>query len=121
MKNKIKSFEDLEILRLSHSFVLEVCKIIKSFPKTENYILTEQIIRTAHSIPANIAGCMKRFSTKELTRFLVFARSSVQEIKYHLILANNLGYIDTNTFENFNNNYTLLGKKINSLISSIKF
>jgi four helix bundle protein len=120
MENKIKSFEDLEIWRLSHSLVLEIYKIIKSFPKTENYILTKQIIRSAQSIPANIAEGMGRFSKKEFTRFLVIARGSVEETKYHLILAKDLGYIDTNTFENFKNNYTLLGKKINSLISSIK-
>jgi four helix bundle protein len=120
METKIKSFEDLEIWRLSHSLVLEIYKIIKSFPKTENYILTKQIIRSAQSIPANIAKCMGRFYKKELTQFLIIARGSVEKTKYHLILAKDLGYIDTNTFENFKNNYTLLGKKINSLISSIK-
>ncbi len=120
MENKIKSFEDLEIWKLSHSLVLEIYKIIKSFPKTENYILTKQIIRSAQSIPANIAEGMGRFSKKELTQFLVIARGSVEETKYHLIFAKDLGYIDVNIFENLKNNYTLLGKKINSLISSIK-
>lgn len=120
MENKIKSFEDLEIWRLSHSLVLEIYNIIKTFPKTENYILTKQIIRSAQSIPANIAEGMGRFSKKELTQFLVIARGSVEETKYYLILAKDLGYIDINIFENLKNNYTLLGKKINSLISSIK-
>jgi len=120
IENKIKSFEDLEIWRLSHSLVLEIYRIVKSFPKSENYILTKQIIRYAQSIPANIAEGMGRYSKNELVQFLIIARGSVEETKYHLILARDLEYIDSNTFENMQSNYTLLGKKINSLVSSIK-
>lgn len=120
MENKIKSFEDLEIWRLSHSLVLEIYRIVKSFPNSENYLLTKQIIRSAQSIPANIAEGMGRYSKNELVQFLIIARGPVEETKYHLILARDLEYIDINTFENMKNNYTILGKKINSLISSIK-
>jgi four helix bundle protein len=125
MENKIKSFEDLEIWRLSHSLVLEIYRIVKSFPNSENYLLTKQIIRSAQSIPANIAEGMGRYSKNELVQFLIIARGSIEETKYHLILARDLEardleYIDINTFENMKNNYTILGKKINSLISSIK-
>ena len=64
MTNKIKSFEDLEIWKLSHSLVLEIYKITKTFPKSEDYILTRQIIRYAQSIPTNIAEGMGRFFKK---------------------------------------------------------
>ncbi|MCL6099075.1 MAG: four helix bundle protein [Bacteroidetes bacterium] len=120
MASKIKSFEDLEIWKLSHSLVLEIYKITKTFPKSEDYILTQQIVRAAQSIPTNIAEGMGRFSKKEFIQFLIFSRGSVEETKYHLILAKDLGYLDEIKFEYLKNNYTLLGKKINALISSIK-
>jgi len=120
MTNKIKSFEDLEIWKLSHSLVLEIYKIVKTFPKSEDYILTKQIIRSAQSIPANIAEGMGRFSKKEFIQHLIISRGSVEETKYHLILAKDLGYLEEIIFNELKNNYTLLGKKINSLISSIK-
>lgn len=120
MASKIKSFEDLEIWKLSHSLVLEIYKITKTFPKSEDYILTQQIVRAAQSIPTNIAEGMGRFSKKEFIQFLIFPRGSVEETKYHLILAKDLGYLDEIKFEYLKNNYTLLGKKINALISSIK-
>ncbi|MFA5805257.1 MAG: four helix bundle protein [Melioribacteraceae bacterium] len=120
MTNKIKSFEDLEIWKLSHFLVLEIYKVVKSFPKSEDYILTKQIIRSAQSIPANISEGMGRFSKKEFLQFLIISRGSVEETKYHLILAKDLGYLEDNLFEELKNNYTILGKKINSLISSIK-
>lgn len=120
MTNKIKSFEDLDIWKLSHSLVLEIYKITKTFPKSKDYILTKQIIRSAQSIPANISEGMGRFSKKEFLQFLIISRGSVEETKYHLILAKDLGYLEDNLFEELKNNYTILGKKINSLISSIK-
>jgi len=120
MANKIKSFEDLEIWKLSHSLVLEIYKIVKTFPKSEDYILTQQIIRSSQSVPANIAEGMGRFSKKEFLQFLIIVRGSVEETKYHLILAKDLGYLENSLFEELKNNYTILGKKINSLISSIK-
>lgn len=121
MANKINSFEDLEIWKLSHSLVLDIYKIVTTFPKTEDYILTRQIIRSAQSIPANIAEGMGRFSKKEFIQFLIIARGSVEETKYHLILAKDLGYIDDNTYTELKNNYARLGKKVNSLISSIRY
>ena len=118
--NKIKSFEDLEIWQLSHYLVLEIYRIVKFFPKTEDYILAQQIIRSAQSIPTNISEGMGRFSKKEFLQFLIISRGSVEETKYHLILAKDLGYIEENVFKELKNNYTLLGKKNNSLVSSIK-
>lgn len=99
MTNKIKSFEDLDIWRISHSLVLEIYKIVKTFPKSEDYILTKQIIRSAQSIPANIAEGMGRFSKKEFLQFLIISRGSVEETKYHLILAKDLGYLEDNLFK----------------------
>lgn len=116
MTNKIKSFEDLDICRISHSLVLEIYKIVKTFPKSEDYILTKQIIRSAQSIPANIAEGMGRFSKKEFLQFLIISRGSVEETKYHLILAKDLGYLEDNLFKKMKNNYIILGKMINSLI-----
>ncbi|MBA4407777.1 four helix bundle protein [bacterium] len=120
MNNRIKSFEDLEIWKLSHSLTLEIYKLVKSFPADEKYILTQQLIRSLQSIPANIAEGMGRFSKKEFLQFLIITRGSTEETKYHLILAKDLGYIEETQFKNLKENYVLPGKKINTLINSIK-
>ena len=120
MSNQIKSFEDLEIWKLAHSLTLEIYKLVKSFPTDEKYILIKQLIRSSQSIPANIAEGMGRFSKKEFLQFLIIARGSTEETKYHLILGKDLGYIEESQFKILKENYILLGKKINSLINSIK-
>ena len=119
-KTKIKSFLDLEIWHLSHNLVLEIYSITDSFPKKEQFRLTSQLIRAAYSIPTNIAEGMGRYSRKELIQFLIISRGSVEEVKYFLILAKDLNYINNETFERLNDKIIIIGRKINSLITSLK-
>src|SRR6516225_2046811 len=54
----------------------------------------------AVSIPANIAEGFRQRSSTEKTRFLNLAESSLEETRYYLILAQDLGYGDTATLMN---------------------
>jgi len=110
IKTKIKSFTDLEILHLSHNIVLEIYFITDSFPTKEQFRLTSQLIRAAYSIPANIAEGMGKYSRKELIQFLIISRGSAEEVKYYLILAKDLKYINDETFEKLNNKIIIVGK-----------
>lgn len=116
----IKSFHDLEIWKLSHQLVLEVYKISKMFPKEENFRITSQLLRAAYSIPSNIAEGMGRYSRKEFVNFLTIARGSVEECKYFILLAKDLGYLSEIIFAELTLKYDSLGKMINSLINSLK-
>jgi len=118
--SKIKSFEDLEIWQLSHNAVLKVYETTKFFPKKEYFVLTQQLLRSAISIPANIAEGMGRYSRKEFIQYLIIARGSIEESRYYIILAKDLGYISKNIYDDLFNSFCLIGKKINSLINSLK-
>jgi hypothetical protein len=52
--------------------------------------------RVAVSIPANIAEGFRRRGRADKARFLNIAEGSVEECRYFLILAKDLGYGDTN-------------------------
>ena len=84
---KTKSFEDLLVWQKGHSFVLEVYKLTKQFPKEEIYGLTSQFRRAAVSITANIAEGYKRLSNKEKLRFYNISQVSLEECRYFLILS----------------------------------
>ena len=61
MRTAAKSFQDLVVWQKAHSFVLEVYRITRDFPKEELYGLTSQFRRAAVSIAANIAeGFIKK-------------------------------------------------------------
>jgi four helix bundle protein len=91
-----KSFRDLFVWRKAHEFVIEVYRITSTSPKSEAYGLTQQLRRAAVSIPANIAEGFTRRSKIEKVCFMNIAESSLEESRYYLILAQDLGYADTN-------------------------
>jgi four helix bundle protein len=67
--------------------------VLQDFPKHEVYGLSNQLRRSAVSIPSNIADGKGRFSQKELVQFLFRARGSLLELETQIIVANKLGYI----------------------------
>lgn len=118
--SKIKSFEDLEIWKLSHNAVLKTYHVTKKFPKEELFVLTSQYLRSAISVPANIAEGMGRYSKKEFIKYLIIARGSTEESRYFVILAKDLGYLSKDDYFDLHSSYQLIGKKINALINSLK-
>ena len=81
--------------RKAHQFVLAVYKLTGSFPKQETYGLALQLRRAAVSIPANIAEGFRRRGKADKARFMDIAEGSLEESRYYLILAQDLGYADT--------------------------
>jgi four helix bundle protein len=89
-----RSFEDLVVWQKAHAWVLLVYRMSESFPAKENYALTSQLRRAAMSVPANIAEGFKKRGTRDKLRFFNIAQGSLEESRYFLILARDLGYAD---------------------------
>lgn len=92
-----RTFQDLLVWQKAHGFVLGVYAFTAMFPKQETYGLSLQMRRAAVSIPANIAEGFRRRGKADKARFLNIAEGSVEECRYFLILARDLGYGDTQT------------------------
>ena len=90
-----RSFRDLLVWHKAHEFVLAVYAFTAAFPKTETYGLSLQMRRAAVSVPANIAEGFRRRGKPEKARFMNIAEGSLEESRYYLILAQDLGYGDT--------------------------
>ena len=89
-----KSFRDLIVWQKAHQFVLSVYNYSDYFPQKEIYGLTSQFRRAAVSIAANIAEGFKKKGVADKSRFLNIAQGSLEECRYYLILAKDLGYGD---------------------------
>ncbi len=90
-----RSFQDLIVWQKAHQFVLSVYRFTEDFPKAETYGMTSQLRRAAVSIPANIAEGFKKKGKPDKVRFLNIAQGSLEECRYYLILARDLGYGET--------------------------
>ncbi|MEN8126299.1 MAG: four helix bundle protein [Planctomycetota bacterium] len=95
MNQPAKCFEDLFVWQKAHGLVLSVYKATKEYPKDELYGLVSQMRRASVSVPANIAEGFKKRTAAEKSRFLTIAHSSLEEVRYYLILSKELEYCDT--------------------------
>ncbi len=73
--------------------------VLELFPKSESFVLTQQMRRCAISIPSNIAEGSAKSSNKDFKRFLEIALGSSFELETQLILAKDFKYIDLKEFE----------------------
>ena len=90
-----RSFRDLLVWRKAHEFVLATYAYTAGFPRHETYGLAAQFRRAAVSIPANIAEGFRRRGRPDKARFMNLGEGSLEECRYYLILAQDLGYGDT--------------------------
>jgi len=95
MRQAARNFQDLIVWQKAHKFVLAAYKITRTFPQSEIYGLTSQLRRAAVSIPANIVEGFKKAGKADKSRFLNIAQGSLEESRYYLLLAQDLGYCDS--------------------------
>lgn len=93
---KTKTFKDLIVWQKGYRLVLEIYRITKSFPKSEQYNLSQQMRRAAVSIPSNIAEGYGRKHKAEYNQFLRHAYGSLLELQTQYLLSIDLEYAEKN-------------------------
>jgi four helix bundle protein len=92
MRKPAKTFKDLIVWQKAHQLVLAIYKMSSDFPKHELYGLVSQIRRAGISIAANIAESFRKNSCADKARYLNISQGSLEEVRYYLILAEDLRY-----------------------------
>ena len=117
MKTKIiNKFETLEAWREAHKLVIMIYKVTKTFPREEMYRLVDQLCRAAISVAANLVEGTSRSTNKEYKQFVYQSRASLEEVKYHLLLSKDLGYINKKVYNEIMLQADKTGKLINGLL-----
>jgi four helix bundle protein len=89
----IKTHKDLDVWNKSMEFTEKIYQLTRNFPKEEQFGLTNQIRRSALSIPSNIAEGAARNSKKEFIQVIYVALGSLSEIETQLLLAKQLTFM----------------------------
>jgi four helix bundle protein len=89
-----RSFQDLEVWQRAHALTLTLYRLSETFPRHEQFGLTNQTRRASVSIAANIAEGFRKRSTNDKVRFYNIAQGSLEEVRYYLILIADLHYAE---------------------------
>jgi len=116
---KISSVEDLEVFKRSHALTVKLYKMTEDFPKEEKFGLISQIRRASSSIAANLMEGGHRLSRKEFRQYVGISKGSVGELKYHLLLARDLGYLAGEKYVVFKNELEELSKMLGGLVKTL--
>ncbi|MGH7195327.1 MAG: four helix bundle protein [Candidatus Saccharimonadales bacterium] len=119
-QEKINSFTQLTAWQKAHSLVLSVYGAAESFPASEQFGLTSQLKRAAVSISSNIAEGFSRRTKADKTHFYHMSLGSCTEVQNQLIIAKDLKFIPSKTFQDMANLTVEVNKLLNGLIKSLK-
>jgi four helix bundle protein len=116
----MKTVEELDVFKLSHSLALEILELTKSFPDREKFGLVSQMRRAAYSIPMNLMEGGHRLNRKEYRQFVGIAKGSAGEMKYQLLLVRDLKYIIEDKYSELLRQYERVSQMLTKLARSLE-
>ena len=99
MGEKIESYRQLQVYKKAFMLQQEIFKLTKSFPKEENYSLTDQIRRSSRSIGANVseAWAKRRYPAHFVSK-LTDSLGEQAETEHWLATSLACGYLSETTY-----------------------
>lgn len=114
-------FYDLPVYKICREFRKQVSSFLNDLiPKTEEYMLKNQLLRSSRSITANIAEGFGRFHHQENIQYCRQARGSLTETMEHFIVAFDEKYINNELLAELNEQYKTCLKELNMYIKYLK-
>ena len=102
----IRSFRELKVWQKAMDLAMEVFELTKRFPPEERYALTDQMRRSARSVPSNIAEAWrKRRYPAAFVSKINDAEGEAAETQTHLEISQRCRYIDDQTFQRLDSEY----------------
>lgn len=122
MKEEIeRGLENLVLWQKAIALAKKICNdILPLMPPDERYSMTSQLRHACQSIPANINEGYGRYYYQESIRFCYIARGSLEESFSHLKLAQELDYLDFDTYHKVYDDIQEMRRLLSGYISYLK-
>ena len=111
-------FQDLKVWLRSKDLAVYIYKLTSKTPFSKDFSLKDQIRRAAVSIPSNIAEGDELGSNKQAIRHFNIAKGSSAEVLTQAIIALEIKYIDTNSFEHIEKERNAISGMLTRLINA---
>jgi four helix bundle protein len=116
----VGDFAGLKVWQAAHALALIAYRITAGFPAVERFGLTSQVRRAAVSIAANIAESCGRAHDADQARFMQMAKGSAKEIRSHLMIARDLGFLDATEQQMTDSKVEEIERMLTSLIRNAR-
>lgn len=117
MKRTIQTFEDLEVWKEGVKLRRMISELIKTLPKSEQYLLSDQMKRASRSVTANIAEGYGRFHYQENIQYCRQARGSLYELLDHLSVCVDENYMTKALYGEIREQTIITIKLVNGFIN----
>ena len=115
----IKSFRELKVYQKAFEQAMRIFEVTKTFPKAEQYSLTDQIRQSSRSVCTNIGEAWrKRRYQAHFVSKLTDADAEATETIVWLDFSLRCGYVDAHVHTEFAAEYDQIGKMLGSMISA---
>src|SRR5829696_1743302 len=113
----VRHFKDLEVYRRQRELAKQVFALTKTFPRDEQFSLTNQLRRSSRSVGAQIAEAWaKRLYPKHFVSKLTDADGEQMETQHRVIEAGDCGYIREADSTRLLNLCEEIGRMIGSMV-----
>jgi four helix bundle protein len=112
---RFERFEDISAWQKARELTKRIYAETNSKNFSRDFGLRDQIRRAAVSIMANIAEGFERGGDKEFFQFVSLAKGSSGEVRSHLYVALDAGYLNNETFHNL----TYTTEQINRMLAGL--
>jgi len=116
----IKRFEDLEVWSIARIITKKIYRITGNDQFKRDLSFQNQVRRCAVSIMANVAEGFERDTNREFIHFLYISKGSAGELRNHLYIALDNGYIDSSEFESLEAELLTISKSLSGFIKYLK-
>jgi len=111
-----RSFEELEVWKRACLLVVRVYEVLR---ECREYWLRDQMLRSAVSIPSNIAEGAER-GGKDFVRFLTIARGSAAELRTQCYIAGKIGVLTPDQTSQLVSELKEISKMLTGLARAVK-
>ena len=115
-----RAHKKLDVWKNSIKLIKRIDYISNNFPSQHRFGLTSQIMRSAISVPSNIAEGCGRQNYKEKLNFFNIAQGSLSELDTQVEISYELKYIKKEIHDELIDEIAIISKKLYRLSKSIR-
>ena len=116
--NVARNFRNYQVWQDSISYASKIYKVTNGMPWFEKKGLCDQLQRAVVSISSNIAEGSAKPSDSEFVHFLDISLGSAFEVESQLLITKNIGYINSDIYEDLIQDLLEIEKQLQCLVES---